>query len=131
MIDLGRRTTLTHLNPDIIWDFLAIDQFPDEVIVGFRCRGISYFDFLETQLHKMSEKAQLLLVGHSCLLLALLSEWQTTPHTIGETLIPVSEISTKPNRGFLMSLVRPSAIGKWDRLEGEVALGGVGAANDC
>lgn len=79
----------------------------------------------------MSEKAQLLLVGHSCLLLALLSECQTTSHTIGETLIPVSKISTKPNRGFLMSFVRPSAIGKWDRLEGEVALGGIGAANDC
>lgn len=50
---------------------------------------------------------------------------------IGEILIFVLEISIKLNRGFFMSFVRLSVIGKWDRLEREVVFGGVGVVNDC
>lgn len=65
------------------------------------------------------------------MLLASLSEWPTKSRTIGETLVPVSKISTQPNRGLLMGFIRPCTIGERNRLEREIAFGGVGAANQC
>ena len=61
---LRARARDAYLNPDVIGHFVVVLELLAECEVRFRSGRIRHFNLLEANLNEMSEKAQLLLVGH-------------------------------------------------------------------
>ena len=95
----------TYLDPNVIWDFLVVQELAAEVEVGLRRSGVGDLDLLEADLNEMSEEAHLLLVGHG----------------VGEGLVSVSQVGAEPDGRLEILFVGPCPLREWHGLECHVA----------
>lgn len=106
------REQATHLYPDIVGNLLPLDESAYEAKVGVARSRVCDLDLLISAFDNLLEEASFLGDGHR----------------IGESLVPVPQVSGQPDRGLSDALVRPCTIGQVNRHEGLVLFGGIGSA---
>ena len=99
--DQFRPRLYQYLNRYIIGNMIPFDQSAQDLIFGFRCRRKTNFYFFKANIYQSLEHQQLFF----------------QLHRRNQSLIPVAQVNTAPNRRLGNSFIRPLAIRPLERLK--------------
>jgi hypothetical protein len=120
------------LNPNIIGNFIVLDQVLNKVEIRLRGSGIGDLDLLEPEGDEVTEETEFLGIGHGWEASGFVrlghDHIERSELTISKTLVSISQVSRKPDRSLLLNSGGPLSLREWERLVWPVFGGRIRAA---